>query len=110
MEKAVCAFEKTGIHPFNRNIFSEDDFAPSEETFCPNQQEDETVAKDSHESGDNGSSSENTSGAQNNNEQPRISPADLSPLSKVMEAKKNFQKIGGVILLSLQECSLRSKG
>ena len=29
VEKAVKAFEATGIHPFNPNVFSEEDFGPS---------------------------------------------------------------------------------
>jgi hypothetical protein len=32
MEMAVRAFETTGIHPVYRNVFSDEDFAPSEES------------------------------------------------------------------------------
>ncbi|PNF41081.1 hypothetical protein B7P43_G06223 [Cryptotermes secundus] len=35
MKITVRAFESTGIHPVNRNVFSDEGFAPSEVTFCP---------------------------------------------------------------------------
>jgi hypothetical protein len=46
MHMAVRAFEATGIHPFNRNVFSNEDFASSEVTFCPGVQENEATVED----------------------------------------------------------------
>jgi hypothetical protein len=43
MKMAVCAFETMGIHPVNRNILSDEDFALSEVTFCPGEQENQAT-------------------------------------------------------------------
>jgi hypothetical protein len=46
MEMAVHAFEKTRIHLFNRNVFTDKNFAPLEVTFCPGVQENQVTVED----------------------------------------------------------------
>jgi hypothetical protein len=46
MKTAVCAFETTGIHPVNRTVFSDEDIAPSEVTFCPCVRENQATVQD----------------------------------------------------------------
>jgi hypothetical protein len=46
MKTAVLAFETTGINLVNRNVFSDEDFAPSEVTFCPSVQENQATVED----------------------------------------------------------------
>jgi hypothetical protein len=46
MRMAVRAFETTRIHQFNRNVFADEDFAPSEVIFCPGVQENQTDVED----------------------------------------------------------------
>jgi hypothetical protein len=46
MKMAVRAFKTTGIHLVNRNVFSDEDFALSEVTFCPGVQEDKPTVED----------------------------------------------------------------
>ncbi|XP_033608734.1 uncharacterized protein LOC117282588 [Cryptotermes secundus] len=89
MKIAVRALETTGIHPVNRNVFSDEEFAPSEVTFCPSVQETQATAEDSHvlvnnENGDEVSLTVQPAIV----EEPQVSSAMISPLPKAVQTKK----------------------
>jgi hypothetical protein len=46
MKMTVYAFETTGIHPVNMNVFSDEDIAPSEVTFCPIVPKNQAIVED----------------------------------------------------------------
>ncbi|PNF34161.1 hypothetical protein B7P43_G18194 [Cryptotermes secundus] len=89
MKIAVRACETTGIHPVNRNVFSDEDFAPSEVTFCPRVQETQATAEDTHVSANNENGNEVSLTVQPAIvEEPQVSPAMMSPLPKAVQTKK----------------------
>jgi hypothetical protein len=76
MKTAVRAFETTGIHLVNRNVPSDEDFAPSEVTFCPGVQENPATVEDTHVSVNNISGNEVSVTVQPATvEQPQVSRA-----------------------------------
>jgi hypothetical protein len=89
MKTAVRATETTRIRSVNRNVFSDEDFAPSEVTFCPGVQEIEATVEDTHVSVNNENGNEVSVTVQPAIvEQPQVSPAVTSPLPKAVQAKK----------------------
>jgi hypothetical protein len=89
MKLAVRAFETTGIHPVNRNVFSDEDFALSEVTFCPGVQENHASVEDTGVSVNNENGNEASLTVQPAIvDQPQVSPAVISPLPKAMQTKK----------------------
>jgi hypothetical protein len=89
MQMAVRAFETTGIHLFNRNVFSDEDFAPSEVTFCPGVHENQAAVEETHVSMNTENGNEMSLTVQPEIvEQPRVSPAMISPLPKAVQTKK----------------------
>jgi hypothetical protein len=89
MRMAVHAFETTGIHPFNRNIFSDEDFAPSEVMFCLGVQENEAAVEDTHVSVNTENDNEVSLIVQPEIvEQPQVPRAMISQLLKAVQTKK----------------------
>jgi RNA polymerase subunit RPABC4/transcription elongation factor Spt4 len=89
MKTAVRAFVTTGIHPVNRNTFSDEEFIPSEVTFCSGVQENQATIEDTHVSVNNGSGNEVSLTIQPAIvDQPQMLPVMICPLPKAVQTKK----------------------
>jgi hypothetical protein len=74
-----------GIHPVNRNVPSDEDFAPSEVTFCPGVQENQATVEDTHVSVNKENGNEvSVTVPPATVDQPQVSPAVTSPLPKAV--------------------------
>jgi hypothetical protein len=89
MKTAVRAFETTEIHPVNTNVLSDEDFVPSEVTFCPGVQEIQATIEDTHVSVNHGSGNEvSLTVHPATADRPQVLPAMICTLLKAVLTKR----------------------